>query len=178
MIVISSYRRANIRCGIVLPHTRSSLSGDPAVSGYDAGYRIQSLAPLERENKEPNLLDWGSAPDPGIFQGMTPVVNNTNNSAPIPRENRGTYGTSLTHRRSGYPSPGCVPAVPDSVSPDNDTMYDRKLGTQGPRQREVDKQLMDIEEQERRHRDYDGSRSTRKSCTMDRPEHADEQGDR
>jgi putative transposase len=36
------------------------------------------------------------------------------------------------HPRSGYPSPGCVPAEPDSVSPDNATITDSAPTTQPP----------------------------------------------
>ena len=36
------------------------------------------------------------------------------------------------HPRSGYPSPGCVPAEPDSVSPDNVTIPDQAPNQQPP----------------------------------------------
>jgi len=34
--------------------------------------------------------------------------------------------TSLTHPRSGYPSDGCVPAEPSSVSPDTENIQPMK----------------------------------------------------
>jgi len=68
--------------------------------------------------------DWGSAPDPGIFRGMTPVSDGTAQTR-RPRAIQLAQGPDApsAHRRSGYPLSGCVPAEPDSVSPDRDTLH-------------------------------------------------------
>jgi len=55
---------------------------------------------------------WGSAPDPGIFRGMAPVFQGLGRK---PRCGWATGQVPWTHRRLGYPLPGCVPAEPDSV---------------------------------------------------------------
>lgn len=58
---------------------------------------------------------WGSAPDPGIFEAWAPVFQG---ELKRPRYVAAAGRVPWTHRRSGYPSSGCVPAAPDSVSPD------------------------------------------------------------
>lgn len=50
-------------------------------------------------------------------------VVNQNNEAPEPHCPGASEETSLTHPRSGYPSDGCVPAEPSSVSPDEVTLH-------------------------------------------------------
>ena len=72
-------------------------------------------------------LNRGAAPDPGIFQGIALAFDDSKQQCPGPiRKNRGINGASSTRHRSGYPLSGCVPAAPDSVSPDELTLCTTK----------------------------------------------------
>ena len=60
-----------------------------------------------------------AVPTDRIFGGMTPVSDSGSLgilTAPNDDNRQGLDALSA-HRRPGYPSPGCVPAEPDSVSP-------------------------------------------------------------
>jgi hypothetical protein len=55
----------------------------------------------------------------------------TKKEAPESNDSGASEETSLTHPRSGYPSDGCVPAEPSSVSPDETTLASKTfLNTQ------------------------------------------------
>ncbi len=58
------------------------------------------------------------AASPRDFQGMTPVSNGVERRRPPATLGHQGPDAPLAHRRSGYPSSGCVPAEPASVSPD------------------------------------------------------------
>ena len=69
------------------------------------------------QRNEASLI-WGAAPDPEIFQGITPAFDDSTSNAPTPLGAGAFNSASSTRRRSGYPSAGCVSAEPASVSPD------------------------------------------------------------
>ena len=106
-----------------LPTSRSSINGDPTAPLPDPRRRIRSCALARRETRNEASLNWGSAPDPGIFQGIALAFDDSCQQCPGPRQDRGTNRASSTRLRSGYPLSGCVPALPDSVSPDRETMH-------------------------------------------------------
>jgi hypothetical protein len=82
----------------------------------EAGHRVPDVTPVRQTR--PAAVPWGAAPGPGIFGGMTEQKNEPENTKdPGARGQAGSCGVILP-LRSGYPSPGCVPAEPGSVSPD------------------------------------------------------------
>ena len=84
---------------------RELAGGSPGVA------RVRQTSPV--------VLRWGAAPDPGIFGGMTEQKNEPDSTKdPVAHGPAGSCGAILP-LRSGYPSAGCVPAEPASVSPDS-----------------------------------------------------------
>jgi hypothetical protein len=81
-----------------LPTSRSSLLGDPTASFRDSRRRIPSLAQMRREKRNRACLSWGSAPDPGISQGMTLAFDDSKQQCPGPNERTGA--STERHRRA------------------------------------------------------------------------------